>query len=45
MQIRTKITNKKEWAELLNKLVSYEIPSLPPIAKKKHLLAVAKELK
>ena len=40
-----KINNKKEWGELINKLVSHEVPSLTGMGKKQHLLAITKQLK
>jgi len=40
-----KINNKKEWGELINKLVSLEVPTLTGMGKKAHLLAITKQLK
>jgi len=40
-----RINNKKEWGELINKLVSHEVPTLTGMGKKKHLLAITKQLK
>ena len=40
-----RINNKKEWGELINKLVSHEVPSLTGMGKKSHLLAITKQLK